>query len=568
MPGPPPHPAVAPPHALPPDVRARARAGLRDPWRATLLLIGVVALARLGYLALACPYTLAEDEAFYWEWSRRPAWAYATKGPGVAWAIAAGTRLFGDTELGVRAPAIAFAAILTLAIAALARDATASPRAALYAAACTLLIPLYQIGGVLFTVDMPLIAAWAVGAWGAWRALARASTSAWLILGASIAIGLLFKYTMLFLPAGIAIFALLRRRSLGLSARWRTGLLGAIALALLGVAPILLWNARHDWASLRHLLGHAGLPGGDVRPAAWHYTPGWTLGLLGAQIGLFGPALVLMAVGLRSALRSSPAGAHDPASPRTFALFCLACAAPVLGFYLLLSFIAEPEGNWPVAGFTTLIPLAGWAAARATAPPNRRSLGRLGWRLTLILGILLALASLRIDLLARTPGVRLLERIARNQGWIRPDRPLIPLGRLLGADVMAADVARLAESLRRETGREPFVITQHYGRAGILAFYLHARSRRHATPEPLVTCSGPRTDGRITQYDLWPDTTLDNVHGLGGRPAILVGGTAEMWAPAFAEVRPHGPLEGETKSGRVTYLGFDYRGWPTRAPTP
>ena len=61
-----------------------ARAGAA----ALALALGLFAM-RMAYLAWACPYTLIEDEAQYWEWSRRIDWSYYSKGPGIAWAIGA-----------------------------------------------------------------------------------------------------------------------------------------------------------------------------------------------------------------------------------------------------------------------------------------------------------------------------------------------------------------------------------------------------------------------------------------------------------------------------------------------
>jgi undecaprenyl-diphosphatase len=101
-----------------PSLRAQSESTPYWPWAATwraILLLAIAALAcRLLYLALLSPYTLVEDEAHYWEWSRRLDWSYYSKGPGVALAIAASTRVFGDTEFGVRAPAAIFAFILMI----------------------------------------------------------------------------------------------------------------------------------------------------------------------------------------------------------------------------------------------------------------------------------------------------------------------------------------------------------------------------------------------------------------------------------------------------------------------
>jgi len=45
---------------------------------------------------------LVPDEAYYWLWSKHLAASYRDKGPAIAWTIAAGTKLFGDTVFGIR----------------------------------------------------------------------------------------------------------------------------------------------------------------------------------------------------------------------------------------------------------------------------------------------------------------------------------------------------------------------------------------------------------------------------------------------------------------------------------
>src|SRR5881398_3619008 len=67
--------------------------------RPVWLFVAALTLVRLSILPGS---DLAFDEAHYWMWSERLAPAYFSKGPGVAFAIRAGTALFGDNEFGVR----------------------------------------------------------------------------------------------------------------------------------------------------------------------------------------------------------------------------------------------------------------------------------------------------------------------------------------------------------------------------------------------------------------------------------------------------------------------------------
>src|SRR5436190_15817873 len=59
---------------------------------------------------------LVPDEAVYWTWSRHLDLSYFDHPPMIAYLIAASTRLFGSTELGVRfgGATLAFAAVLIL----------------------------------------------------------------------------------------------------------------------------------------------------------------------------------------------------------------------------------------------------------------------------------------------------------------------------------------------------------------------------------------------------------------------------------------------------------------------
>jgi 4-amino-4-deoxy-L-arabinose transferase-like glycosyltransferase len=72
--------------------------GMR-PAHLALLSVVLVTFFRLWYV---CCVDLVPDEAYFWVWSKHFALSYRDKGPLVAWTIAVGTHLFGDTVFGVR----------------------------------------------------------------------------------------------------------------------------------------------------------------------------------------------------------------------------------------------------------------------------------------------------------------------------------------------------------------------------------------------------------------------------------------------------------------------------------
>jgi 4-amino-4-deoxy-L-arabinose transferase-like glycosyltransferase len=600
-------PALKPEPSAPPPDTASAPQPSRAPaghpttaWRAWAWLgaIAIVAtLGRLAYLRFFCPYTLVEDEAHYWEWSRRLGWSYYSKGPGVAWAIAAsrwvcshlGLATAGPGgEFAVRAPAAIFGGVLILGIAGLTRSITGSVRAALYAAVLTLLIPAFWFAALLMTIDGPYLACWALAAWAGYNALRRACGPAWLALGGALAVGFLFKYTILLLPLGIAACALLNRRGVRLAPRWPRWMAAGAVLFALGLAPTLIWNAQHGWPTVHHLLGHLGVAGGDAAVtqgagSGWRYNPLWTLGFLGMQVPMAGPAIVLIMAACLRARRLRPgrvaAGVAPASGGRLDAdwaglSYLVWCATPVLLLYLAVSFVAEGEANWAVAAYATLAPLAAWLVAGlrsggrespgAEARPGVGTSGRVfwprfWWGATVAIGVLVAIMSVRLDLVERSAPARLIERGVRAFKFIPPDRPLIPVGRLMAGKVLGEDAARVEAEVRTATGSEPFIIAQHYGRASILAFYMPG--------QPTIHCSSARSDGRRTQYDLWGDTDLDSP-ALLGRPAVLVGGQMYQWDPAFERVEVFGQLAGEPKKDRLTFIGHGYRGFPPPAEAP
>lgn len=544
-------PALATASAGALDVARWARSGT-----ATIALVATVLALRLAYLAWLCPYDLIEDEAHYWEWSRNLEWSYYSKGPGIAWTIALATGALGTSEWAIRAPAALAGAALALLVAALASDIASDRRAGFFAAAAVALAPALQLTALFTTIDGPYLACWAAACWAAWRALVRRSRAAWIALGAAIGAGLLFKYTILLLVPGLVAFAAVNRHALRLAPRSGAWLGAGTAAALAGALPVILWNAATGWPTVRHLLGHLGLRAGDMPAGALArepWQPAWTFGFLGAQLAMIGPLLV-PAAWMAWRLARARLGHADRRAGTAFALWC---AAPIAAFYLLVSFRTEPEANWALGAYVTLLALAGvgvldgladyrarlaaWLALPPGERPWRGSWRRkpetppqAAWHIGIGYGLVAGLAMLRADLVGRLPFLE----------------DVVPVRRMVGAHALAADVQALVDRQRAATGAEPLVIAQHYGRASQLAFYLPG--------QPTVYCASAALGGRRTQYDLWSHTDLSSP-ALQGRPGVLLGATGEQWQSLFQRVEPLGMLPHETKRARLAFLAEGFR---------
>jgi len=116
------------------------------------------------------PLLLAGDEAQYWDWSRRLELSYYSKGPGVAWIIAASTWAFGVSEWAVRLPAAVASFVATLALARLAARLTGGDeRVGFVAAVLYQAAPVFYATSQFMTIDAPYFACWIAAAAAGWR---------------------------------------------------------------------------------------------------------------------------------------------------------------------------------------------------------------------------------------------------------------------------------------------------------------------------------------------------------------------------------------------------------------
>lgn len=330
----------------------------RDPRTLALVLIALVALWRL-VMAWLVPVT--QDEAYYFDWARSLAWGYFDHPPGVA-LLGIGTRIEPGSALAARLGGV-LAGILTLVVLArLYRNSGLAHGPDLWLALLLLAGTLPGLaGGFLTTPDTVLALAWALALHESERALTL-DRRRWLTAGGAVGLGLLGKYTMVVLGP-VLLWAILRADPRALRTPWPY--LGGL-LALLVLAPNLLWNADNDWLSLRFQLGHgfaadsgALIPGGGAGVEAGSATiqhsgpqdlagrAGSLLTYLGAQLGLWGllvlPLLVTPWIGRRAS------GVPETPSLSVAARHLLQAATWFpLGFFALVSLVSDVEANWPL----------------------------------------------------------------------------------------------------------------------------------------------------------------------------------------------------------------------------
>ena len=310
----------------------------------------VLTLARLAVAAIV---PLAPDEAYYWVWSRSLAAGYLDHPPMVALWIRLGTALAGDSPFGIRLLSPVAAAAGSLLLARATRDILPgpdAPRRGLIAAALMNATLLFGVGAVTMTPDTPLLFFWTLCLACLGRLLATGKRAWWLAAGVAAGLAADSKYTAALLAPALLVWIAavpsVRAHLRGLAPWAGAGLAG------LAFAPVLAWNAGHEWASFAKQGGRAG-----------DWQPGRAAQFLGELLaGQLGVATPLVGVVCAAGIAAAVARARD----HGWALLACLTAVPACVF-LQHALGDRVQANWPAV----LYPAACIAAASAGGWPRR-----------------------------------------------------------------------------------------------------------------------------------------------------------------------------------------------------
>ncbi len=327
------------------------------------LLLGLAAILALTFWrVLWLPFDARDlfvDDAQYWLWGQDLAWGYFSKPPLIAWILRLSTEIGTDSAFWIRLPLPLLHAATACVVMALGRRLWDAPTGAL-AGALYASLPIVGVGSLLVSTDTPLLLAFAGAMLLQLRLAERPSAALALLWGATVGLGLLAKYAMLYyLPcAALAAWALPQARPRAREA----ALAAAAALAL--VAPNLAWNATNGFVTLTHTLGNAEWTGPALRWAA-------LAEFLAAQALAAGPVVLgAWALALPAARRAAPAA------------FAALLSAPILLLVSLQALRAGANANWAAPAYVGVALLAAAALLR-----------RPGWRAAALLpNLALALA--------------------------------------------------------------------------------------------------------------------------------------------------------------------------------
>jgi 4-amino-4-deoxy-L-arabinose transferase-like glycosyltransferase len=460
--------------------------------RLALALLAAVTLLRFW---MSGAIELIGDEAYYWLWSKHLAAGYFSKPPGIAWAIALGTAILGDTERGVRLMAIACSALTGWGLYRLGRELV-GPSVGLGALLLAFVTPMFWAGSLLMTIDALSVCAWIWAANALWAVHRQPTWPRWIGLGLAIGLGLLAKPTLLAMFVSIALWLLCSpadRRWLRAPGFWIM-----LSLALAALLPPLWWNAQNDWITFDHLKERGALD------RSWSLSLASFAAFLGGQAGVAGPWLLTgFVVALaRPSLRRNVA---DPARR-----FLTALWLPLLAFYAIFALNKPGQPNWPAPAWigALLFTVAAWQPYFA-ARPRARAWARAGYAILVCAALAIHAALLFVHVPAegnRDP----FERVRGHR-----------------------DLGRQIAELRAATGAS-FAIGSHYQTAALLTWYDPNRTRAYTVPR-----RPPRN-----QFDLWP--SYRDEHAPGSDALYVARGrrAPDELAREFRSVEELGPRRG------------------------
>ncbi len=314
-------------------------------WATPLGCLLIVLALMLPRALFAARFGLIGDEAYYAIWSFHPSFGYYDHSPFVAWMIWLGRAIFGESQFAVRSLFLVANLVVCAALYRMAELLFADRRIGAAAAIAYSVTVGVLITFSVATPDGPSTMFWVLTLWAVAEFAQSRNANWWLLAGAFAGFGLLSKYTVVFLGAGLLFYLLTSRERRGWLKLWQVWAGGA--LALLMFAPVVWINSQRDWNSFRFQLGRSNMSGEHALGLGE-----FTRFLVEESIQLLPPLFIFMVLGavLFFARRARP-----------LALPVLT-AAPMAAYFLVDALFGRVNPNWTAPLFPQLALIGAWAA--------------------------------------------------------------------------------------------------------------------------------------------------------------------------------------------------------------
>ena len=194
-------------------------------------------------------YGYFRDELYYLACGDHLAWGYADQPPLIA-LVARATRLAGDSLFALRLPAALAGALLVFFTGLFVRELGGRRFAIVVAALAVIIAPVYLYLHTILTMNAfePLL--WTLCAYLFVLIVKYERPRLWLVFGLVAGVGLMNKHSMAIFGFAVVVGLLLTPARKYVLSKWLW--LGGLC-ALVIFLPNLIWEARHDWATVEVL---------------------------------------------------------------------------------------------------------------------------------------------------------------------------------------------------------------------------------------------------------------------------------------------------------------------------
>jgi 4-amino-4-deoxy-L-arabinose transferase-like glycosyltransferase len=405
----------------------------RTDLRFTLLAGSLIALVKvLLTVHVMTRYGWDRDELYFIEAARHPALGYVDFPPVTSWIGWLVLHTAGPSLFWLRMTGQVAGGIAVVLVALIARDLGGGRGAQSAAAGAWALTPFALGAGSIFHPTQFDAVVWVALSWIVLRVLEGGGMRWWVALGAGAGVGLETKYTVaVFLAALACAVALSPRRRL----LWSRGMVAATAIAVVLVVPNLVWQAGHDWASVRFY------PSQQAKTAADTSRPAY----VAEGMAFLGGTAVLAAAGLVSLWRR-----------RELRPLAVAPAAVVI-----LYFLERGRAYYPVPGLALPVAAGSIAAASWLSSRSARRIAAAAAVVVFHVVVLVVALPLVVPVLSTSAMV--------HRGiW---DTSFY--GDELGWQELTADVQHVWRQVPANDRASTVVLAGNYGEAGALVHYGH-----------------------------------------------------------------------------------------------
>ena len=410
------------------------------------LFILLLSIFAIGRIAMSAIFPLSSDEAYHWEWSRHLDLGYYDHPPLTAYVVFIFTRIFGNTEIGVRFGAIVLMTLASIFMFKLGKDISGDMKAAFWSGILVNIVPMLNVFFVYMSTDPAAICLWGLTLWLAWRAIFMERKGYCYLLGLVIGGGLLAKFlNILLIPAiGIAVLLSPKRRKLLLT---KKPYLCAI-IALIIISPFIYWNATHNWATFGFNLARRHEP---------------QFGILHVLEFIMGQALVVSPLLFIGFIYSNIYSWRRWIRERNEVhLFFGASSSVMFVFFLLTSFFGRIGAHWTSAGYLMMCASLPYMAIN----DDNKFIRRHGQKSIVVALVMLFIAYTLLSTAYFAPSAlekivsiftKESDRIYEMHGWLE-----------IGM-----------ETERRAKENDAIIITPSYASCSMLSFYTPSQMQTH-----------------------------------------------------------------------------------------